>query len=156
MAKEKSSKSKKESKIEKERNEFKDKYLRTMADFDNYRKRKEKELEQSRDRAIISFVQEILPSIDNFEMSLKMTNNSDMFIKGVEMIHKNLLDALKEHHFEEFEPKVGEEFNPDKHDPLLIEDKKAEPGRVLAVVKKGYLMKKEVIRPAKVQIKKVE
>ncbi|MFW5704475.1 MAG: nucleotide exchange factor GrpE [Nanoarchaeota archaeon] len=165
MAKEKQEKAKSESKksskkedkiqqVEKERDDYKELYMRTMADFDNYRKRKEKELQEARDRGVISFVESILPAIDNFEMSLKMTDNNAMFVKGVEMIHKNLIDTLKEHHFEEFEPQTGEAFNPYSHDPMLIEDKEAESGKVLGIVKKGYKFKDKVVRPARVQVKK--
>lgn len=142
--------------LEKQLEESKSEYLRTYADFDNYRKRKEVETLEIKDRAVINFVLELLPSIDNFEMSLKMTDNKEMFIKGVEMIHANLIDTLKEHKFEEYMPKEGEEFNPHKHDPILIEDKTKEPGRVLAVIKKGYLYKSKIIRPARVQVVKQE
>ena len=132
--------------------ELENDYLRSRAEFENFRKRKEKELEEARDRAIISFVEDLLPAIDNFEMSLKMTDNKEMFIKGVEMIHKNLLDTLKQHHFEEFFPIIGEDFNPHLHDPQLIENREHEPGRILGVVKKGFKRKDKVVRPARVQV----
>ena len=141
-----------EAKLEESQNDF----LRSRADFENFRKRKEKEIEETRDRAIISFVQDILPSIDNFELSLKMTDNKEMFIKGVEMILKNLLDTLKDHHFEEFEPKLGESFDPLLHEPLLIEDNEAESGKILGVVKKGVTRKDSLVRAAKVKVKKEE
>lgn len=136
--------------------ELKNDYIRTRADFENYRKRKEKELFETREKAIIDFVLDILPSIDNFEMSLKMTDNKEMFIKGVEMIHKNLLDTLKEHHFVEFEPKIDEKFDPYQHDPVLIEDNSKKSGKVLGILKKGYKHKENIIRPARVQVKKEE
>lgn len=140
--------------LEKQIEEAKNDFLRSRADFDNYRKRSEVEKAETRDRAIISFVESILIPIDNFEMSLKMTDNKEMFIKGVEMIHKNLIETLKAHHIEEFESKVGEEFNPHKHEPVLIEDQSKEQGKVLAVLKKGYKHKDKVIRHARVQIAK--
>lgn len=149
-------KTKKIEELEKELSEAKSDYLRTFADFDNYRKRKEKETQEIKERAIINFVLDLLPAIDNFEMSLKMTDNKEMFIKGVEMIHTNLLDILKENHFQEYIPSEGEEFDPIKHEPILIEDKTKEPGRVLAIIKKGYLYKEKIVRPARVQIAKQE
>lgn len=142
--------------LEKQLSEAKSDYLRTYADFDNYRKRKEKEMLEIKDKAIVNFVLELLPAIDNFEMSLKMTDNKEMFIKGVEMINTNLKDTLKEHQFIEYIPKEGEDFNPHKHDPILIEDKTKQPGKVLAIIKKGYLYKSTIIRPARVQIAKEE
>lgn len=142
--------------LEKQVEDLKLEYLRSRADFDNYRKRKEKETNEARDKAIIDFVLELLPSIDNFEMSLKMTDNNAMFVKGVEMIHKNLNELLKEHNFEEFEPKVDDNFDPYLHEPILIEDKSKEPGKVINVLKKGIKRKEKIIRPAKVQVVKEE
>lgn len=143
-----------EEELEKQVEEYKNDYLRCRADFDNFRRRNEQEKLELRDRVIVSFVEDLLPAIDNFEMSLKMTDNTEMFIKGVEMIHKNLVDTLAEHKIESFEPKVGEEFDPNLHEPIVIEQAEAEPGKILGVLKKGFMHKNIVVRPAKVQVKK--
>ncbi len=127
--------------------------LRTLADFENFRRRKEEEMAHARERAIIDFVMDLLPAIDNFEMSLKMTDNTEMFIKGVEMIHKNLIDTLKEHKIEAFEPSKGEEFDPHKHDPVLIDEEGVEKNQVINVIKKGFKKGDKIIRPARVQVK---
>lgn len=140
--------------LEKQLEEKNNDYLRTLADFENYRKRTIKEMSQARDKAIISFVENLLPAIDNFEMSLNMTQNTPMFIKGVEMIHKNLIDTLKEHKIEEFEPKIGETFDPYKHEPILIEDNSKKPGEIVKILRKGYLHKEIIVRPAKVEVVK--
>lgn len=140
--------------LEQQLEDQKNDYLRLLADFQNYRQRVEKEKQEIRDKTIIDFVGNLLPIIDNFEMSLKMTNNPEMFVKGVEMIHKNLLDTLKEHHFEEFVPQLGEEFDPTLHDPQVIESEEGDPGKVLGVVKKGFKKGDTVVRPARVEIKK--
>ncbi len=142
--------------LEKQVQDLKSEYLRSRADFDNFRKRKEKEMSEAKDKAVIDFVLDLFPSIDNFEMSLKMTENQPMFIKGVEMISKNLKDTLKSHHFEEFEPKVGENFDLYIHEPILIEDKSKKPGKVIATLKKGYKHKDKIVRPARVQVVKEE
>ena len=142
--------------LEKQVADLKNDYLRSIADFDNFRKRKEKEMISVRERVLIDFVLDILPSIDNFEMSLKMTDNKEMFIKGVEMIHTNLINTLKDNKFEEFEPKIDEEFNPHMHDPVLIEDKTKEAGKVITILKKGYKFKDTIVRPARVQVVKQE
>lgn len=128
--------------------------LRARADYENFRKRKEQEVLATRDRTIVSFVEEILPSIDNFEMSLKMTENQPMFVKGVEMIHKNLIDTLIEHKFEEFSALEGEDFNVDLHDPVLVEDETKKEGKVITTLRKGYKRNGLVVRPARVQIPK--
>lgn len=142
--------------LEKELIETKNDYYRARADYENFKKRKDLELIETKDKVIINFVEDLLPSIENFEMSLKMTDNKEMFIKGVEMIHKNLLDTLKTHKIESFEPKVGEEYNPYSHEAILIEDKTQKPNLVLSVVKKGYKHKDKIVKPAKVTIAKEE
>jgi len=142
--------------LEKEIEDLKNDYLRSRADFDNFRKRKEVELLENKDRVIVNFVEDLLPAIENFEMSLKMTENQKMFVKGVEMIHKNLVETLKSHKFEHFEPKIGDEFNPYSHEAILIEDKSAKPNKVISVMKKGYTHKGKIIKPAKVTILKEE
>ena len=142
--------------LEKELIETKNDYFRARADYENFRKRKEIELAETKDRVIINFVEDLLPSIENFEMSLKMTDNKEMFIKGVEMIHKNLTETLKAHKFESFEPKIGEEFNPYHHEAILIEDKTQKPNLVISVIKKGYKHKDKIVKPAKVTIVKEE
>jgi len=140
--------------LKKDLDEAKNNYLRTLADFENFRTRNQKELFETRDRAVIDFVMDLLPAIDNFEMSLKMSDNKEMFIKGVEMIHKNLIDTLKEHHFEGFEPKLGENFDPYVHEPLLIEDNSKKAGQIVGIIKKGFKHKDKIIRPARVQVVK--
>lgn len=148
------SKEKKKS-INEEFEELKLDYLRLRADFENYRKRTEEEKKEIRDRSISDFVLDIIPAIDNFEMSLKMSDNKEMFIKGVEMIHKNLNDTLKEHGFEEFVPELNSNFDAKFHEPILIESE-GEAGKVLAIVKKGLKKGERILRPARVQVKKVD
>lgn len=140
--------------LEKQVAELKNDYLRSRADYENFRKRVEKEKLEIRDRAIVDFVLDILPAIDNFEMSLKMSDNQEMFIKGVEMIHKNLMDTLSEHHFEEFSASEGDVFDPDLHDPIPLEDKSGDSSKIVGTVKKGFKHKEKVIRPAKVNVPK--
>ena len=140
--------------LKKQNIELNNDLLRARADYDNFRKRKEKEIMETRERAIVSFAEDLLPSIDNFEMSLKMTDNNEMFLKGVELIHKNLIDVLKDNKIEEFHARVGDEFNANLHEPILIEDQDSEPGKVAKVLQKGYMHKDKVIRSAKVQIPK--
>lgn len=142
----------KEEKLEEEIRVLKDDYLRLKADFENYRKRMQDEVLKTKERAISNFVEDLLPSIDNFEMSLKMTNDTQMFIKGVEMIHKNLHSVLENHSISIYEPQVGEEFNVKEHEPILIEHEELPPGSVAGVVSKGYRLKDSIIRPARVHV----
>ncbi len=160
----KNKKSKKgEDKLKKEIEELKAKlkekennYLFLLADFENYRKRVQKEIGEARDYGKISLIESLLPIIDNLEQSLKMKDsNPQLVIKGLEMILKNFLSTLEEHNVKFYEPKEEEDFDPIHHDPLLVEDENAPEGKVLAVINKGFKYKDKVIRPSKVKIKKV-
>jgi len=143
-------------KLETELEEMKMNFLRARADYDNFRRRSQEELIHARDKAVINFVEDLLPAIDNFEMSLKMTDNQKMFVKGVEMIHKNLLDTLKSHKFESFSAKVGQDFDPKVHEPIAVESDKGKEGKVLKVLKTGIKHKDKIVRPVKVNVLKVE
>ena len=136
--------------------ELENEVLRARADFENFRKRNEQEKWEIRDKSIIQFATNLLPTIENFEMSLMAVDNKEAFVKGVEMIHQNLLKLLEEHKIKSFEPKIGEKFDPVLHEPILIEDKDEthKPGHILGVLKKGYKHRELVILPAKVSVKK--
>ncbi|MFP4401935.1 MAG: nucleotide exchange factor GrpE [Candidatus Nanoarchaeia archaeon] len=143
-----------EEELEQEVRQLKDDYLRLKADFENYRKRMQEDMQKARERAISNFVEDLLPNIDNFEMSLKMTNDTTMFIKGVEMIHQNLLNVLQNHSISVYEPQIGQEFNVKEHEPILVEHEEHPPGTITNVLTKGYKMKDSIIRPARVQVVK--
>ncbi len=143
-----------EEKLELQVKELKNDYLRVHADFENFRKRNQEEIIKIKERTVSNFVQDLLPSIDNFEMSLKMSDNKEMFIKGVEMIHKNLLEILQNHSISIYEPSVGDKFDPIHHEPILIEHEEHEPGTILGVLSKGYKLKDSILRPARVQVVK--
>lgn len=143
-----------EEQLEKELEEVKADYLRVHADFENFRKRNQEELSKVRERAISNFVEDLLPNIDNFEMSLKMTENVEMFQKGVEMIHQNLLNVLQNHNISMYEPQIGEEFDVIHHEPVLVEHESEKPGTILGVLSKGYKLKDTILRPARVQVVK--
>ncbi|MCH8519356.1 MAG: nucleotide exchange factor GrpE [Nanoarchaeota archaeon] len=144
----------KEQKLQLQYDELKDDYLRLKADFENYRKRMQEENLKSKERAVSSFVSDLLPSIDNFEMSLKMTQDTTMFIKGVEMIHQNLLNVLQNHSISIYEPQIGQEFNVKEHEPILIEHHEYPVGTIVGVLQKGYKLKDSILRPARVQVVK--
>ena len=159
ISKRKSSKQSKEYRIKELENqveELKIDVLRARADYDNLMKRTGQEKLEIKDKVIVDFVSDLLPAIDNFETSLKMTDNKEMFVKGVEMIHKNLIDTLKEHKIEEFSAKKGDTFDPSLHEPIPVEDNSKDLGKIVAIVKKGFKHKEKIIRPVRVQIPKKE
>ena len=138
---------------------YKDKYLRTLADMDNQRKRMLREKEELLKYSNEQLILKILPVIDNFERALevgKESKNLDKMLEGVNLIFKQLKDILEKEGVKAFES-VGDKFDPYKHEALLaIESDEHEPSTVLEEIEKGYLLGDKVIRPAKVTVSKIK
>ncbi len=134
-----------------------DKLLRAQADFDNYKRRLE------RDRAgFIKFVNEemiveILKILDDFERAVeagRSKHDFDILYKGVEMIHKDLNEFLKQEGVREIEAK-GKPFNPHEHESMMQEETgEHSEDHVIEDFQKGYMLNGRVIRPAKVKVAK--
>jgi len=137
-------------KIGKERDEFKDKYLRTLAEMDNFRKRLKKEKEDFQKYALNDFLIDLLQILDNLERALKAKNieNERSIVSGVEIIHKQLLDLLKKYQVIEIDA-LGKRFDPTLHEALAKEERQgiSEPV-VLEVYQKGFTYHDKLIRPA--------
>ncbi|MFA5382990.1 MAG: nucleotide exchange factor GrpE [Candidatus Micrarchaeia archaeon] len=140
-----------------EKNEIKeleDKFLRLQAEFDNYHKRTDKEIEKLKKTANKELILDLLEFLDELEESMKHIKedkNNEKILKGLEMIHEKLLLNLKKRGLEEIECK---EFDPYKHEALMYE--KGKDGEITKVLKKGYLLNGEIIRHACVCIGKNE
>ena len=133
--------------------QMKDQLLRTMAEFDNYRKRTTKEKEQIFNRGVSYVVEAILPVIDNFERALAAAKDrDDNFVKGVEMTYQQMLSALKNLGVEQMDS-VGQTFDPHFHDAMQhIEDEKYGENEIVEVFQKGYMLNDQVIRPSLVKV----
>lgn len=131
----------------------KDQLLRTMAEFDNYRKRTTKEKEQIFNRGVAYVVEGILPVVDNLERALSVAKDpEDAFVKGVEMTHKQMLGALKNVGVEPMEA-IGQTFDPHFHDAMQhVEDDNYGENEVIEVFQKGYMLGDTVIRPSLVKV----
>lgn len=152
--KEKKSKaSEKEAQLVKELEEQKDLYLRLRAEYDNFRKRSQKEKEDAHTLARASVVKEILPVLDNFERAAGNANASfEDYQKGMEMIQTQLVDTLKKIGVETFGER-GEEFDPNMHNAVMhTEDDSLGENTVAQVFAKGYKLGNTVIRFAAVQV----
>ena len=133
-----------------------DRYIRLMAEFENFRKRTDKEKQQMFEIGAKSVIEKILPVVDNFERALKSMEESeasDSAKMGTELIYKQLIDVLKKKGVTEIEA-LGKELDTDEQEavaqiPAPSEDKK---GKVVDVVVKGYKLNGKVIRFAKVVI----
>jgi molecular chaperone GrpE len=129
-------------------------YLRKLAEFDNFRKRTERERREHEARAGERLVGELVPVLDNFDRALQHSQETDpvAFRRGVEMIARQLWDVLQREGMAVLDP-VGEAFTPELHEAVTrVEDPAHEPGTVVQVLAKGYLLGGRLIRPAMVAV----
>ena len=142
-----------EEKLTTELNEAKDKLLRVMAEYDNFRKRSQKEKEQAYGDTKASTIAEFLPVYDNFirAMSAEATD-LDSFKKGIEMIFNQYGETFKKLGVESFGEK-GETFDPNIHNAVMHgEDENLPENRISDIFSTGYKMGDRVIRPAIVKV----
>lgn len=129
--------------------------LRVQADYDNFRRRTQKEKEELAQYATAKLVTELLPVLDNFERALATPSagvDAEAFIKGVNMIFRQLEGVLKNEGLTAMEV-VGQPFNPEYHQAIMqVESEEHEEGIVTEEVQKGYLLKDKVLRPAMVKV----
>ncbi len=128
------------------------KYLRLMADFQNFKRRTEKEKSDIYAFANEKIISGLLDVIDNFERAMATGNAEDSFFKGMEMILKQLLGVLDRAGAEEIKA-LGEDFDPNYHNAVMMEDStEYESGKVTEVLQKGYTLNNRVIRPSMVKV----
>jgi len=133
------------------RNEEKDQYMRVLAEYDNYRKRTDREKAAAYDGAAADTVVEFLPVVDNMELALAQTDcSAEDLRKGVEMIQKNLNDILSKLGVVAM-GEVGELFNPEYHQAVShIEDEALGENIIATVYRKGYRIGDKIVRHATV------
>lgn len=128
------------------------KYLRLMADFQNYKKRVEKEKSDLYSYANEKLATELLDVLDNFERALSHDDSGDGFKEGMEMIFKQLYGVLEKAGLAEI-PALGEDFDPNFHNAVMTEEtEEYESGKVSGVMQKGYTLNGKVIRPSMVKV----
>lgn len=140
--------------LESELDELRDIHLRKLAEFDNFRKRTERERVEIKRHANEDLVRDLLPVLDNFERALEHRSESDAgaFHEGVEMIAKQLWDTLERQGVTIIDP-IGEPFSPEYHEAVhRVEDESLEPGTVASVLAKGYVCNGRLVRPAMVGV----
>lgn len=138
--------------IESALEETKDKYLRLMAEYDNYRKRTAKEKTETYNNAVSDSVTEILPVIDTFEMALKTECSDESFKMGVEKIYNMFRKSLEKLGVTEIEA-LGKEFDPNLHNAIKqVEETDYAENYVCEVFQKGYRLGKKVIRHSMVAV----
>jgi molecular chaperone GrpE len=139
--------------LKKKLEELQDKYLRTAAEFENFRRRSISEKSDWIKNANQRLVLELCDVLDNFERALHpdIEKNRQSFEKGIELIFQQLANLLKKEGVEKIDA-LGEEFDPNIHEALAHIPSEMEENKIAAVIQNGYLMNKKVIRPARVAV----
>ena len=150
--KKKEKKDKKDEKIE----ELNDRLMRQMAEFDNFRKRSEREKSQMFEIGAKDIVEKILPVIDNMERGLATVApevlETDAFAQGMEKVYKHFMTVLEQAGVKPIEA-VGSEFNPDFHNAVMhVEDEEVGENIVVEEFQKGYMYKESVVRHSMVKV----
>lgn len=147
----KNKKDKKDEKIE----ELTDRLTRQMAEFDNFRKRTEREKSQMYEIGAKDIIEKILPVIDNFERGLAAVpeeSKEDPFVEGMEKIYKQIMTTLEGVGVKPIEA-VGQEFNPDFHNAVMhVEDEEAGENIITEEFQKGYMYHDSVVRHSMVKV----
>src|ERR1700761_1443294 len=135
-----------------ERDELKELLLRRQAEFDNFRKRTEKERSDYVQYAGMEIVREIIPILDDFDRALKVTGASPEYTKGVEMIYNHLYESLKKQGLEPIDT-TGKSFDPHLHQAVeRAESKDAAEGTILGEFQRGYNFKGKLLRASMVKV----
>jgi molecular chaperone GrpE len=135
-----------------ERDELKELLLRRQAEFDNFRKRTEKERSEFLQYAGMELVRDMLPILDDFDRARKVEAGNPEYAKGVEMIYSRMYETLKKVGMEPIEAE-GQHFDPHLHQAVeRVETKDAEDGTILGEFQRGYLFKGKLLRPSMVKV----
>ena len=138
--------------LQSDNDQLKDQLLRARAEFDNYRKRTLRDMEQNRQSATANLIRLLLPVLDNLERALAHANEDDGLTVGVRMVHKQFLDALTSEGLEPV-PARGMAFDRTLHDALaMTPSETVEHGIILEEFERGYKLRDQVLRPAKVVV----
>ena len=128
-------------------------YARTLADFDNYRKRASRDREELVKFATSEAVKDMLPTVDNLALALDQAKDKeDPFVKGVQLAYDGFLKALKDHGAEPFDS-VGETLDPNRHEAIAtLPSETVEEGKISTEVKKGWMLNGRLLRAAQVVV----
>jgi molecular chaperone GrpE len=138
--------------VKAERDVLVDRLARLQAEFDNARKREARERNDFRDYAVAGAVEQFLPVLDNFQLALKSTGSAEQLRTGVELIVKQMEEALRSLNVQPVEA-VGATFDPRVHEALDTVDRTDLPDhQVLEEVRRGYRIKERLLRPALVRV----
>jgi molecular chaperone GrpE len=134
-------------------NQERDRHLRALADFKNYRRHVERDGNKVAEAGKREIILQLLNVIDDFERTLQWTNNIDQqFVEGVRIIYHKLFTLLEHQGVRPFDS-VGKLFTPDLHEAVAVtKDKDVEPGTIIEDLRRGYLWNNELLRPSQVRV----
>lgn len=143
--------------LEAERDDYKNRLMRTAADLENFRKRAAREREDMRKYGIDRMIMEILPALDNLERALEHAEKNESsanITEGVRMVARQFLGALEKHGVNQFDAR-GEMFDPQRHEAIQqLETSEFETGRIVEQYQRGYFLHDRLLRPALVAVAK--
>jgi molecular chaperone GrpE len=136
-----------------ERDAYLDGLLRLKAEFENFRKRADRDVLEARSRARMGLLAEFLPVLDNLERALNAAEHHEegKVLEGVRLTHSMFADLLRKEGVTEVDP-LGAAFDPHMHEALMTQPSDSEEGTVTAVFERGYVFGDRVLRPAKVVV----
>lgn len=135
-----------------ENRQLKDRVVRTLADFENFRKRSDREKADFFKYSLANVMRDIVPVLDNFDRALDHAEEGDDFHKGVLLIYKQFYDVLQKHGLKPIE-ESGVAFDPNIHEAVVREENDSVPSHtVVAVMQKGYFLHDRLLRPALVKV----
>jgi molecular chaperone GrpE len=142
--------------LRREKDALQDRLLRTAAEFDNYRKRIDRDRREQSDAMAADALVDLLPIIDDLERALQApaTGDADSFRAGVELIHRQMLDLLRKRGVKTIQA-VGADFDPRFHESVMSEmSSEHREGEVLQELRRGYMLGDRLLRPAMVKVAK--
>jgi molecular chaperone GrpE len=142
--------------LRRERDDYQDRWLRKTAEFDNYRKRVERERREHADQSVVNLMQDLLLIADDFDRALTVEagGEADAYRKGVELIHQKVHDLLRKRGVKAFDS-LGKDFDPNVHQAVVHESSpEHREGEVIGEMQKGYMMGDRLLRPAMVKVAK--
>lgn len=143
--------------LKKEVETWKDKAYRTAADCDNLRKSYEKDHANMLKYRAMGFVEKLLPALDSFHLSLSVKSDDaslQNYVKGFEMIYRQILSAFEQEGVVQIAPKIGDNFNVDTMQAIDVQEADGEENKVLQVYSNGFMLKDRLVRPAMVVVSK--
>ena len=140
--------------LRRERDAVQDRLLRTAAEFDNYRKRMDRERRDLAEYTAAEVIKDLLPIIDNLERALHAAEQDDPLRKGVELIHKQMLEMLRKRGVTPIEA-LGADFDPNFHQAVIHEESaQHREGEVMEELQRGYVVGDRLLRPSMVKVAK--